>query len=146
MPADRRLPRRVTVSAELAEQAVIAAVKELVADVSGTANVEPGAEHAERDLEQAEQELDAAVRAFTGLDDVAPGRERLTELREARDRAGDRLAEMQAAAVPAVTVTAADCDVLTVDEQRALVRAVVERATVAPGRGCGRITVEPRGE
>ena len=80
------------------------------------------------ELERAEQELDAAVRAFTGLDDVDAARDRLLELREHRDAARDRLAELQAAAAPAVTVTAGDWDVLTLDEQRALIRAVIDRA------------------
>jgi dihydrodipicolinate synthase/N-acetylneuraminate lyase len=46
-----------------------------------------------------------------------------------------------------VTVTASgDWNVLTLDEQRAVIRAVVDSATVAPGRGRDRITIHPRGE
>ena len=140
-------PRRVTVSANLAEEVVVEAVQELLEGIRGTATVSEGAEHAERDLERVEQELDAAVRAFTGLEDVDSARERLVALREARDVARDRLGELQAAAAPAVAVTATgDWNVLTLDEQRALIRAVVDRAVVGPGRGRERITVEPRGE
>lgn len=140
-------PRRVTVSADLADQVVIDAVRELLAGMRGSATVAQDADQAERDLERAEDELDAAVRAFTGLEDVDAARERLLALREERDRARDRLAELQAAAAPAVTVTATgDWELLTLDEQRALIRAVVDRAVVAPGRGRDRITVEARGE
>jgi site-specific DNA recombinase len=139
-------PRRVTVSAELAENVVIDAVRELLEGMRGTATVAQGVTDAERDLQRVEEELDAAVRAFSGLDNVDSARDRLTELREARDQARDRLADVQAAAAPAVTVTAGDWDLLTLDEQRALIRAVIESALVAPGKGPGRITVKPRGE
>jgi hypothetical protein len=140
-------PRRVTVAADLAESVVSEAVRDLLAGMRGSATVADGISGAERELELREQELDAAVRAFTGLEDVDAARERLLALREERDQARDRLGELQAAAAPAVTVTATgDWDRLSVDERRALIVAVVDRATVAPGRGRDRITVEARGE
>lgn len=140
-------PRRVTVSAELAEQVVSDAVRGLLDGMRATATIADGSADAERELELRERELDAAVRAFTGLEDVESARDRLLVLRDERDRARDRLAELQAAAAPAVTVTATgDWELLTLEERRALIRAVVGRATVAPGRGAGRITVEPRSE
>ena len=90
-------------------------------------------------------ELDAAVRAFQGLDDVDAARERLPELRVGRDRTRERLAELEAAAAPAVTISASgDWDDLTLDERRALITAVVLRADVAPGRGSDRISVQAR--
>jgi hypothetical protein len=139
-------PQRVTISADIAEQVVVDAVRELLAGVSGSATVADGVAEAEREVELAERELDAAVRAFDGLD-VDAARERLLALRDERDGARERLAELQAAAAPTVTVTASgDWDVLNLEEQRAIIRAVIERATVAPGRGRGRITVEPRGQ
>jgi hypothetical protein len=138
--------RRVTISADIAEQVVVDAVRELLVGVSGSATVDDGVAEAERDVEQAEQGLDAAVRAFDGLD-VDAARDRLLALRDERDHARERLAELQAAAVPTVTVTASgDWDALVLDEQRAIIRAVIERATVAPGRGRDRITVELRGQ
>jgi hypothetical protein len=75
----------VTVSADLAEQVVVEAVQELIAGMRGTATVADGVGEAERELEAREQELDAAVRAFSGLEDVA-ARQRLLTLREERDR------------------------------------------------------------
>ena len=86
-------------------------------------------------MERTENELDAAVRAFSGLDDVDAARERLAALRDARDAARDRLDELQAAVLPAVTLTADDWDLLTLAERRDLIRAVVDRAVVTPGRG-----------
>jgi hypothetical protein len=136
--------RRVTISAELAETAVVDAVRAALEGLSGTASVEDGVDEAARELERCERELDAAVRAFSGLDDVDAARERLLELRAERDRAQDRLAELEAATAPAITVTAGDWDRLSLDGRRSLIRAVVERADVVPGRGPDRITVELR--
>jgi hypothetical protein len=101
----------------------------------------------QRELDHCEQELDAAVRAFQGFDDVAATRERLRELREQRDQARDRLAKLEAATAPAVAVSASgEWESLSLEEQRALIQAVVARAVVAPGRGPERITVEAFGE
>ncbi len=140
-------PQRVTISAEVAEATVVEAVKDLLADVHGSATVADGAAEAGRALEQAEQELDAAVRAFTGLEDVDAARTRLGELRERRERARADLDALEAATAPAVTVTASgDWADLTIDEQRALIVAVVSEARVRPGRGADRVTVQPRVE
>jgi DNA invertase Pin-like site-specific DNA recombinase len=139
--------QRVTISAEIAERVVVEAAKELLADLRGTASVAEGAEDADRELEQAEAELDAAVRAFTGLEDVASAHERLLELRAVRDEKRERREELQAATAPAVTLSGSgDWGLLTFDEQRALIRAVIQSAEVAPGRGPDRITVHPRSE
>ncbi len=140
-------PQRVTISAEVAEATVVEAVKDLLADVHGSATVADGAAEAARALEQAEQELDAAVRAFTGLEDVDAARTRLGELRASRERARADLDALEAATAPAVTVTASgDWSDLTLDEQRALIVAVVSEARVRPGRGADRISVQPRVE
>jgi hypothetical protein len=135
--------RRVTVSAEIAESTIVAAVKELLAGVTGTATADSGVAGLRREVDQIEAELDAAVRAFDGLQDVDAVRERLTELRDARDGARERLAVAEDIALPAITVTAADWDALTREEQRALIRATVAAALVAPGSARDRITVEP---
>jgi site-specific DNA recombinase len=137
-------PRRVSISAEVAESAVVEAVREALEGIEGSASVAEGIEEAVRALDAREQELDAAVRTFAGFEDVDATRERLHELREARDLARERVEELQAASSPAITVGAGDWEDLTFEERRALIRAVVERATVRPGRGPDRITVEPR--
>src|SRR5436309_11888494 len=77
-------PKRVTVSAELAEGVVVAAVRDLLEGMEGRASVADGIDDADRELDAREHELDAAVRAFTGLDDVDATREQLHELRETR--------------------------------------------------------------
>jgi site-specific DNA recombinase len=139
-------PRRVTISADIAERVVTDAVKDLLAGIEGRASVEGGALAAADDLARKQEGLDAAIRAFDGLQDEPAARDRLRQLREERDAARDRHDELVAASAPAITVSAGDWDKLTVDEQRALIRAVVECATVSPGRGRDRITVEPRSQ
>jgi site-specific DNA recombinase len=137
-------PQRVTISATVAEAAVVAAVKELLTGMTGTASTDTGIEEARAAVERAENELDAAVRAFDGLQDVDATRERLTSLRDARDASRDRLADLEATVAPAVNLSADDWDMLTLEERRDLVRAVIDQAVVKPGRGNDRVTVKPR--
>lgn len=137
-------PARVTISAELAEAEVVRTVRAAIEGWKGSASLDDDADAAARELERCENELDAAVRAFSGLDDVESARDRLLELQTQRDEARDRLADLQAATEPALTVSVEDWDQLSRDGQRALIRAVVDSATVSPGRGADRITVTPR--
>lgn len=140
-------PRRVTISADLAEHVVVQEVRRLLEGVRGSASIADGMEEAEQEVVVCERELDAAIRAFSGLEDVEAARQRLLELRDARDEAHERLARMRAAAQPALSLSASgDWDLLTGDERRDLIRAVLECAVVAPGRGEGRMTVKVRGE
>ena len=139
-------PRRVTISASVAEQAVVEAMQELLAGIEGRASVESGVSEAADELARRQDALDTAIRNLSGFEDEAAARERLQELRAERDQARERHDELLAASAPAVTVGAGDWDLLTQDERRALIRAVVECAVVSPGRGPDRITVEPRGQ
>lgn len=136
--------QRVTISADVAEGIVVDAVKELLEGIEGTAALDDGLADAEREAERAEAELEATVRAFSVLDDVAAAQERLLALREARDRAREHLDDLRSLVAPVITVTAADWDDLTMDERRDLIRAVVDRAVVMPGKGADRIRVERR--
>jgi hypothetical protein len=137
-------PAASCLSADFAESVVVEAVQQLLAGVTGTATTDTGIAQARGEVERLEAELEAAVRAFTGLDDVDAVRDRLTELRQQRDEARDRLDDLAATVLPAITVTARDWETLTLAEQRDLVRAVIDRAVVSPGRSRDRITVEPR--
>lgn len=139
-------PQRQTISAQIAESAIVDAVQEILAGIEGRASVEGGVNEAAEELARRQDALDAAIRTFDGLGDEQATRERLGELRTARDQARERHDELLAASVPAITVSAGDWDLLTLDERRALIRAVVGRAVVGPGRGSDRITVEPRGQ
>ncbi len=139
-------PRRVTISAEVAERTVVEAVQELLAGIEGRASVEGGVIEAADEFQRRQDALEAAIRAFAGLEDEQAARERLQQLRAERDEARERHDDLLAASAPAITVSAGDWALLTLDERRALIRAVIARAVVSPGRGSDRIAVEPRSE
>jgi DNA invertase Pin-like site-specific DNA recombinase len=140
-------PRRVTISADIAEGVVVERVRELLRDKRGSATSAEGVARAEHELAAIEDRIKTAVRAFAGLEDVSDTQEVLDELREQRENARDRADELRAAAGPAATLDGGvDFDALPLDKRRALIRALIDEARVAPGRGPGRITVKPRGE
>lgn len=135
-------PNRVTIGAEMAERVISDAVREALADAEGRASAETNVREAEEAHARAQADVDAAIRTFAGFEDEDATRQRLIELRQARDDARERL-ERLGGTRAAITVNAArDWDRLTLDERRALIRATVERATVAPGRGVERISVQ----
>lgn len=144
-PPNGECARRSTISAEMVEQAVVDAVRTALADVEGRASVESNAREAERALERAQADLDAAIRVLADFSAEASAMERLTQLREIRDEAREHVEQLGGAGAT-VTVSAADWDRLTRDEQRKLIRATCERVRVFPGRGPDRITVELFGQ
>jgi DNA invertase Pin-like site-specific DNA recombinase len=144
-PPNGDCARRVTVSAEMVETIVTGAVRGVLADAEGRASVEHNAQDAARALDRAQADLDAAFRAFAGFEDETAARARLTDLRSARDAAQEQLARLGGTRTRLVSATV-DWDQLTLDGRRDLVRAIVKRVTVAPGRGADRVTVELVGE
>jgi DNA invertase Pin-like site-specific DNA recombinase len=139
-------PRRVTISAELVERAVEQETRRLLAGMRGKASAATGAQDAARELERRQEQLDAAARTVlgAGLENEAAATERLAELREARDEAAQRLDELSTYDASLVVDAERDWDLFTLDERRALIRAVLEGVTVAPGRGLERVSFEPR--
>jgi hypothetical protein len=134
-------PARMAISAEIAERFVTERVREALSDAYGHASAETNIRQAEQALEQAQGALDGALRAFEGFDEPA-ARQRLVELREARDTAQARVDQLGRAR-PAITLNGAeDWERLTLSERRGLIRATVDRATVGPGRGASRLAVE----
>ncbi len=147
-PSTSDCARHVTISAVIAEGVVTEAVRAALADREGRASAAENAQAATRTLERAQSDVDAALRSFAGagLENELAAVERLTELRRLRDDAQDRVDQVGPEA--SLTVNAAvDWDRLSLDARRALIKATVESATVAPsGRGAGRITVKLFGE
>jgi hypothetical protein len=76
------------------------------------------------------------------LQDEPVALERLTELRQCRDEAREHAERLRGLRSALVVSASTDWELLTVAERRALIRAVVARVLVAPGRGAGRVTVE----
>jgi hypothetical protein len=124
------------------------AVRDALRGVEGRASAAENAQKAIQERDRAQAELDAALRSFTtaGLGDEPVAVERLAELRTTRDDAQARLDHM--APQVELTINAADdWEKLSLDEQRALIRATVERAVVAPvGRGVERIALRLYGQ
>lgn len=144
-PPNNDCPRRMTISAEIVEEVVTNAVREALGDLERRASAENNAREAEIALEKAQAELDAALRIFADFGDEVAAMERLSALRNARDGARERLAQLGGAGVT-LTVGAGDWERLTLDERRSLIRATCERVTIGPGRGRERISVHLFGE
>lgn len=141
-PPNGDCERRVTISATLVETIVTDAVRAAIADAEGRASITANAQQAGHTLELAQADLDAAFRAFAGFEDEAAARDRLAELRQARDAAQERVDRLSGTSASITINAAIDWDRLTLSERRDLVRATVERVTVVPGRGAERVTVE----
>jgi DNA invertase Pin-like site-specific DNA recombinase len=149
-------PARVTITAELVEGIVVEQVQAALADVEGRASAEAHVQDAEHALERAQSALSAAIRAFDGLSDEPEARERLLELRQARDDAEAELDQLSGTHGTVSITAAGDWEELTLEERRALIRATVKLATVAPSthrygkqdreRARERITVELFGD
>ena len=133
--------RRMAIGAEIVEGAVVETVRERLANQEGRASAEQDAREATEIHDKAQADLDAAIRAFAGFEDEDSARERLAELREARDRARDRDEQLRDAR-SALTVTMADWDRLSLEAQRGLIRATVESVTIRKGRGRERVTIK----
>ena len=140
-PSNSECTKRMVIGADIAERAVVEYVRSAVADSEGRASAEANVRDAQRDLERAQDALRAAVQMLTGLEDVEGTREKLAELRQARDEAEARLERLGGVGTAVVVNASADWDRLTLDEQRALIRATLDQAVVGPGRGAERITI-----
>lgn len=135
---------RASIKAELVEGVVVDAVRATLGDVQGRASVESGRRVAELELEVAQVALDDAVATFTaaGVGAEASAVAKLTALRDARDTARDRLAQIGTASGATLTLAAdRDWEDLSIDEQRALIRATVHVVAVSRGRGLGKMVI-----
>jgi DNA invertase Pin-like site-specific DNA recombinase len=135
--------RRVAISAEIIEGVVVDAVREHLHGVEGRASAEHHARRVERAAADAQAELDALIRLLDPLEPAAA--ERLREATAKRDAAQEQVDRLPPTRTVR-TVSVADWDDLSLDARRELIRATVDRATVAPGRGDDRITIEFLGE
>jgi hypothetical protein len=134
-------PRRVTVSADLAENVVREAVYERTDEIRESASIESEVAEADRRADVEQEELSKLIRVFAsaGVTDEDEAGEELRAQRERRDQAAEHAAQLRRALPPTRTAGARDLDDV---ELRDLIRALRTRAIVAPGRGRDRITVE----
>jgi site-specific DNA recombinase len=140
--------RKVTISAKVVEPIISQAVQEALRerDVEGRASAEAGVRDAERKLEQAQTALDKAIQTLEDFMDEPMAVNKIRKLREEREAARERVDQLGGSQAAVVLRADRDWDRLSLDGRRDLIRAVIERATVAPGRGDDRVTVELVGQ
>jgi DNA invertase Pin-like site-specific DNA recombinase len=131
---------RCYIAADIAECAVVSAVREYLADIEGRASMDEHRRGAEQELARADQALDTAIRTLAGLDGEPATREVIEGLRERQEQARERLDQIGGAST--LTFSIADWGSLSVDERRMVIKAAVKRAVVSPGRGADRVDVE----
>jgi DNA invertase Pin-like site-specific DNA recombinase len=141
-------PRRVTIGADMVEQVVIGAARAegRRRAVEGRASSAADAATADEEAAQAQADLDAAIRAFAGLDGESAARERLEELRLIRDEKSAHADHLRGLDTGLAVRLDRHWDQLTIDEKRAGIRATIKAVHVHPGRGVERLLVVPRGE
>lgn len=133
--------RRVTIGAEIAEEFTVEAVRSRLEQISESAGIERGAAAAERAAEAAQVRLDRAIATLADLEAEPAALATLRQLRDERDRLAaeaHRLGDLRSALV---LNAARDWGRLSLGARRELIRAVIERVTVGPGRGAGRLAV-----
>jgi hypothetical protein len=124
-------PRRVSIAAGVAETVVIEATRTYLEGVVGARSVKERVRAARIALVRAQEALDGAIRAFDGLDSEPAVIERLKELREARDRARERVARLEwHAGDDVLLLLDRDWDRLTVADQQRCIRAAIKAARV----------------
>ena len=138
--------KRVTIGADMVEKLVTDEVRRVLSDAEGRASAGRSASVAAAELERAQADLEAAFRAFAGFEDEAAARDRLAELRLARDAAQERVERLGSPAATLTVNAEVDWPKLTLDERRALIRATLQRVVVAPGRGLERVSVHLAGQ
>lgn len=135
-------PDRPTIAAEIVEAIVVDAVKAIHADKQGRASADEARERVLGEAERAQEALEAATRVAlaAGITGEPVTIEQLVALRQARDEARGRAEQLGGGAAIA---DIASLDDLTFDEWRDAIRGALERVLVKPGRGAGRVRVEP---
>jgi site-specific DNA recombinase len=142
---------KLTISADVAERAVIEAVEEAGSARKGHAHAKQRANRAKLQAKAADEAYRKAQRILADSGDEAEAIAILAEKRAARDAARERAKTLADSVAPAVTVDVAKIfRDGTLDEKRAVLRSRVGRVTVAPAapgrRGAARLTIELLGE
>jgi DNA invertase Pin-like site-specific DNA recombinase len=126
---------RMVISATVAESVVVEHVARAIADEEGRASMADNAQLAEAVVERAQKTLDGLIAI---LDPTEPASiQRLREATRARDEARERLERLSGGNV----IVRGWRDDYSLDAKRALIRAVVERVDILPGRGAERVKV-----
>ena len=131
------------ISADIAERVIEDEMRAWLAGASSSASVEAKLGDAVQERESAEQERDGLIEMLSGREDVDAARAKLDEADAKVAEALGAEEKLRASLAPALTLSASgDWDSLSLDGKRALILSVIETATVAPGRGADRVTVQ----
>jgi hypothetical protein len=139
--------KRMSISAPIVEGEVEGWIRQQLAGVKQRATNGSVVAEAKAELERSQTALDSAV-ASLGASDLLSEPASIDRLRELRDRRNDAQDvyddALDADRSLSVVMSAGDWDSLTLDERRDLVRALIKRVRIHPGRGAERIEIEPR--
>ncbi|HYW86803.1 MAG TPA: recombinase family protein [Chloroflexota bacterium] len=144
----RRCSYRVAIAGKVLDQAVkVEACRVLaLAEEKRTASTSVELEEAKRVVEQCQETLNRHIEALDDLGDVPTAKRKLAEDRRQLEEARVRVDELERLArVTWTAYAAADWDTpgaMTLDDRRALIKAVIRRVIVHPGRGPERIEIE----
>lgn len=139
---DRLCTKPAIVSCDVADEFVRDEAIKLSQDVVGHASAVLELEDARVKREAAEEKLASTILLLATLDSESASREVLAELSAKRDAAVSAHERLLTLTTPDLTLsTGADWDALSLDARRDVIRAVVARAVVTPGRGPDRIVV-----
>jgi DNA invertase Pin-like site-specific DNA recombinase len=125
-------PRKVGISATVAEEVVVEAMREALEGCVGTRAARDNLTAARTAARRAEDDLDAALRTLADFTDEPAAVERLVELRRRRDEARDLVEGMAPADDDVFVLLGQDWDTLAVADQRRCIRATIDRVVVAP--------------
>jgi hypothetical protein len=143
---NRDCERHVSISAAVAEQEISQFVRLHLKGLRGKSSKRASLRTAENELERASERLDLLIVMLDGFDDVAKTREKLAAARDDRDAKAERLRQLRRSFGHVTLDAFRDWSEISFAGRRDLISAVVESATVAPGRGESRITIQPFGE
>lgn len=128
--------QKVAVRADLAEAIVWEAAKHHGRNGKGRAELHDELNGAKIELQDAQEALRRFVRVFDADDDLDAAREQKAALRADIAAKQARVDELSDIIGPAEVVTMANIDDdVTVDERRDVIRQVIDRVIVTPGRG-----------
>ncbi len=129
--------QRVSIAAEIVEAIVERAVREGVDGQVAVQSARDGIQSAQIALQRAQDDLEAAIRTLSDFANEPAAVERLAELRRVRDSARDRLDRLGPAPEEAFVLLAHDWGRLAWEDKRRCIRAVIDRAIVAPAERRG---------
>jgi len=128
-----------TISATKVERYAEDIVKSEIAGMRGRATTSDAHENAQIVLDAAQTRLHRFIRLMADMQDEHAAREQLAQLRSERDEARRELDQMQSKTALIVDPSV-NWDLLTLDERRDLVRLIIDRIEVKPGRIADRLS------